>query len=210
MYLSDNQLKNLPETIGNLTNLTHLYLSDNQLKNLPEIIGNLTNLIVLDLKNNQLTNLPKQIKVIENIRELDLRENKLINLAESIGFLQSLTQLNGITIPEQYQGIKLELWSAIWLLNTNNTELRKLFIEIIGYRKICEELEVLELDKWREYTLLKVDREVDIETINLLKMECPSTNSIHILRVPPNLTSAREAIKWVNWDIDPEYFAIET
>lgn len=41
-------------------------------------------------------------------------------------------------------------------------------------------------------------------------MTCPSTNNIHILRVPPNLNSAKEAIRWVNWDIDPEDFATET
>jgi len=28
--------------------------------------------------------------------------------------------------------------------------------------------------------------------------------------VPPNLTSAREAIGWVNWDIDPEEFSLQT
>ncbi len=41
-------------------------------------------------------------------------------------------------------------------------------------------------------------------------MTCPSTDYIHILRVPPGITSAREAIKWVNWGIDPEQFDIET
>ena len=41
-------------------------------------------------------------------------------------------------------------------------------------------------------------------------MTCPSTNYIHVLRVPPELTSAREAITWVNWDIDPDRFSIET
>jgi len=30
------------------------------------------------------------------------------------------------------------------------------------------------------------------------------------LRVPPNLASAREAIGWVNWDIDPEEFSVQT
>jgi hypothetical protein len=55
-----------------------------------------------------------------------------------------------------------------------------------------------------------MDAEVDVEPIHLLKMTCPSTNHIHVLRVPPNLTSAREAIRWVNWDVDPEAFVVET
>ncbi len=44
----------------------------------------------------------------------------------------------------------------------------------------------------------------------LLKMTCPSTAHIHVLRVPPTIQSAREAVTWVNWDIDPEQFSIET
>jgi len=32
----------------------------------------------------------------------------------------------------------------------------------------------------------------------------------HVLRVPPDVTSAREAICWANWDVDPEAFAVET
>jgi hypothetical protein len=42
----------LPESIGNLTNLTDLDLSFNDLNTLPKSIGNLTNLNVLDLREN--------------------------------------------------------------------------------------------------------------------------------------------------------------
>jgi len=28
--------------------------------------------------------------------------------------------------------------------------------------------------------------------------------------VPPNISSAREAIRWVNWGIDPLEFAVQT
>jgi hypothetical protein len=68
----------------------------------------------------------------------------------------------------------------------------------------------VELDTWREYTLLKIDNQVDVEPICLLKMVCPSTGYIHILRVPPNMLSAREAIRWVNWEVDPEDFSVQT
>ena len=79
------------------------------------------------------------------------------------------------------------------------------------YRKrIQKELQVTELDYWREYTLLRIDNEVDVEAIYLLKMICPSTGHIHATRVPPTVISAREAISWVNWDTDPEEFSVET
>jgi len=48
------------------------------------------------------------------------------------------------------------------------------------------------------------------EPIHFLKMTCPSTGKIHTLRVPPEINSARVAIRWVNWDIEPEDFSVQT
>jgi hypothetical protein len=102
-------------------------------------------------------------------------------------------------------------WQAQWLLEEDNAELRRLLIQTIGYDRICQELQATELDSWREYTLLKIDIFDDIQhPTYLLKMTCPSTGYIHALRVPPDLNSAREAIRWVNWGIDPEEFAVQT
>jgi internalin A len=84
-----------------------------------------------------------------------------------------------------------------------------LLIERIGYDRICQQLQAVELDSWQEYTLLKIDN-ADVEPIYLLKMTCPSTGFIHALRVPPDVRSAQEAIRWVNWDIDPEEFSVQT
>jgi internalin A len=70
-------------------------------------------------------------------------------------------------------------------------------------------LSAKQIDSWQEYALLQIDN-ADAEPICLLKMTCPSTGFIHALRVPPNLTSARKAIRWVNWDIDAEEFSVQT
>jgi leucine-rich repeat protein SHOC2 len=48
------------------------------------------------------------------------------------------------------------------------------------------------------------------EPMLLLKMTCPSTQHIHILRVPPEMTSAEAAITWVNHGIHPDEFAVQT
>lgn len=71
-------------------------------------------------------------------------------------------------------------------------------------------MQATQLDNWQEYTLLKIDNDVDVESIYLLKMTCPSTGYIHALRVPPDINSAREAICWVNWGTDPEEFCVQT
>lgn len=121
----------------------------------------------------------------------------------------SLYAYHGVNLPRKYGYLHPKKWRSQWLLEETNAELRRVLIQAIGYERICQELQTTELDLFREYTLLKID-DADVEPIHLLKMNCPSTGQIHALRVPPNLTSAREAIRWVNWGIDPEEFAIET
>ncbi|MEG5112886.1 leucine-rich repeat domain-containing protein, partial [Microcoleus sp. A2-C5] len=132
---------------------------------------------------------------------------------------------HGVTLPEKYGQIHPNLWQAQWLLEEKNAELRRVLIQGIGYARICSELQAIELDCWKEYTLLKIDADIDgfdpddfeddddapkKEDIYLLKMICPSTGHIHVLRVPPDVTSAKEAIRWVNWDIDSEEFSVQT
>jgi hypothetical protein len=116
----------------------------------------------------------------------------------------------GTRIPQKYGAVLSQNWRSQWLIEEPNAELRRVLIQGIGYDRIVQELGAVELDTWREYSLLKIQADIDVEPSHLLKMTCPSTNHIHVLRVPPNLTSAREAIRWANWDVDPEAFAAET
>ncbi|MEA5469268.1 DUF6745 domain-containing protein [Spirulina sp. 06S082] len=141
----------------------------------------------------------------------------------------SIYAYHGVILPEKYGKLSPSQWRSQWILSEENAELRRALIQGIGYAKICQELQAVEIDTWQEYSLLKIDLEIDIkleekplneeewdgeefteEPIYLLKMICPSTGHIHALRVPPNINSAREAITWVNWDIDPEEFSVQT
>lgn len=116
----------------------------------------------------------------------------------------------GVRLPEHYGKLHPQQWRSEWLLSEDNAELRRVLIQGIGYDRLCEELQATELDCWQGYSLLRIDKTVDIEPIHLLKMNCPSTNYIHALRVPPDIESAREAIKWVNWGINPQAFSIQS
>lgn len=117
---------------------------------------------------------------------------------------------HGILLPEKYGKVPQNQWSSEWLLSEKNALLRRTLIQGIGYVKICQDLKSILLDSWRKYELLKINQDIDMKPVVLLKMVCPSTNQIYILRVRPDFTSAREAIRWVNWGIDPEDFVIET
>lgn len=125
----------------------------------------------------------------------------------------------GAVLPERYGKVSPHRWQADWILAEKNAELRRILIQGIGYERLCQELRAQTLDTWREYVLLKIDlpqqaqvdgRDVIEEPIHLLKMTCPSTQQIHVLRVPPTIYSAQEAIRWVNWDVDPTDFAAQT
>jgi internalin A len=123
---------------------------------------------------------------------------------------------HGITLPEKYGEIHPTNWQAQWILSEKNAELRRILIGEISYDRIIQELAATELDTWREYTLLKIDFRDDFDAsrqplpVILLKMTCPSTGFIHALRVPPDMRYAKEAIRWVNWGIEPEEFSIQT
>ena len=125
-----------------------------------------------------------------------------------------------VELPRRYWSKFID-WKPEWLLDEDNVEIRRRIIEQLGYEKICERLNAINIDTWREYTLLKIDRveiiydrdteqEIDREPMLLLKMTCPSTGHIHILRVPPEMTSAEVAITWVNHGIHPDEFAVQT
>jgi len=128
-----------------------------------------------------------------------------IAFADGTGFYY----FHGVRLPEKYQ-IPSEQWQANWLLTEPNAEVRRALIQGLGYGRICQELAANVIDIWQGYELLKIQAYIDFEDILLLKMTCPSTGHIHALRVPPQLKSAREAIRWVNWDIDPQEFAVQT
>jgi leucine-rich repeat protein SHOC2 len=220
LNLRSNQLTNLPRSIVDLTNLTELHLSDNRLNRLPEHIGHLSNLNYLDLSNNQLTCLPTSIAKLSKLTHIDLRGNPWENLS----ILNEIPNLErvycfGVNLPARYW-TKLSEWQPEWLLDEDNVELRQRILAQVGYERICAELKAIELDTWREYTLLKIDdiekiyedryEPIGTEPLVLLKMPCPSTAHIHILRVPPDLVSAEAAIIWVNHGIHPDNFAVQT
>ncbi len=140
-------------------------------------------------------------------------ENRLHGEGEAaIEFLDNyqIFAYQNVILPEKYGRFHPHQWQPYWLLSETNAELRRVLIQGIGYGRICQELGAIELDSWREYTLLKINSDVDVEPIYLLKMICPSTGHIHVLRVPPTMKTAREAISWTNWGVDPEEFSVAT
>jgi leucine-rich repeat protein SHOC2 len=196
----NNQLDRLPKSIGKLTNLRSLNIEYNRIKKLPASLYKLTKLINIDLSGNPLSDL----SILQSLNEL-----------ESVSFL-------GVNLSRRYW-TKLSKWQSKWLLDEENVEVRRVLIEQIGYERICQELDASCIDNWQEYSLLKIENfeifygedeeaweQEKREPLILLKMICPSSKHIHILRVPPEMTSAEAAITWVNHGIHPDEFSIQT
>jgi leucine-rich repeat protein SHOC2 len=225
LSLTDNRLRSLPASIANLVNLRELCVGANKLTTIPESISQLTNLTTLNLFENQISSIPAHILNLINLKRLNLSGNPLTDLS----ILQKLPKLERVSflwadLPRRYW-IKFSDWDPLWLLDEENVEIKRVLINQVGYEKICQELNAITIDVWREYTLLKIDdleqvyryhharRELDptrVEPMVLLKMTCPSTQHIHILRVPPEVSSAEAAITWVNHGIHPDQLAIQT
>jgi internalin A len=94
LNLSGMNLSELPQEIGNLTNLTSLRLCYNQLKALPKLIGNLSSLTCLDLSHNQLKALPTSIGKLTNLTSLFLSYSQIESLSKSVGKLTNLISLD--------------------------------------------------------------------------------------------------------------------
>jgi leucine-rich repeat protein SHOC2 len=203
LHLGNNQITNLPDFIGNLSNLVELELSNNKLTSLPASIGNASNLTYLNLNGNDINDL----SVLRGLEKM-CEENRYYDNVEILN----------IYLPSRYW-TKFSDWRSDWLLTEYNSEIKRVLIQQIGYEKISQELDMRELDNYREYTLVTIDdarfyddysHEEVIEPMVLLKMTCPSTGHIHILRVPPEMTSAEAAITWVNHGIHPDKFTVQT
>lgn len=54
LWLQRNEIKSLPETIGNMKNLSTLVLSNNKLKDIPACMKDMTNLRFVNFRDNPL------------------------------------------------------------------------------------------------------------------------------------------------------------
>ncbi|XP_029943527.1 leucine-rich repeat-containing protein 40 [Salarias fasciatus] len=91
--LHDNRLSDVPEALGELTQLRQLRLGQNQLRLLPLGLFSASGLQTLSLQKNQLESVPEQLGNLTRLTHLDLSHNLLGALPDSLGGLESLLDL---------------------------------------------------------------------------------------------------------------------
>ena len=110
LFLGGNQLAELPEIIGEMSQLRVLELDDNSLTDLPDCVRLLTNLESLSLANNQLVVLPKTIGSLKKLKELRLDGNQLAKVPAELHMLRELRELSLLNnqlsgIPEAFSSL---------------------------------------------------------------------------------------------------------
>ncbi|KAL5213253.1 hypothetical protein ABZP36_024100 [Zizania latifolia] len=101
--LSNTNISQIPESIGNLVHLRYLGLKNTKLKRIPESICGLLNLQTLDLKHScYLTELPRGIRYLVNLRHLELpiMEFPSISIPSELELLTNLQTLNALYLGE--------------------------------------------------------------------------------------------------------------
>ncbi|MCF4967044.1 hypothetical protein CV014_07860 [Nostoc sp. CMAA1605] len=171
--------------------LGHLNLSDApQLYHLPE---NLTceSLDISDCVN--LTQLPLGLHVTHWI---ELAGSGITSLEPGHGFV---LRWRGVQVSDKiaFAGDSI---TGQDILNTENVELRRVLIERVGYERFIQQVGGLirhrDRDAGGERQLIYIPFEDD-EPLMVLKVICPSTGHIHVLRVPPYMQTCHQAAAWI-------------
>ncbi|XP_042508838.1 putative disease resistance protein RGA3 isoform X2 [Macadamia integrifolia] len=101
--LSNCSISNLPSSIRKLKHLTYLYLSDNPIDVLPESVTTLYNLQTLKLQNcNSLRELPKEMSKMVSLRHIELsdRNDDYIRMPNELGRLTNQQTLRRFIVGE--------------------------------------------------------------------------------------------------------------
>jgi hypothetical protein len=95
LNLEDNELDDLPDWLqgSRLTHLTYLELSSNQFHEIPQLIGQFTQLQKLNIAYNQITLIAKDIYCLTKLTVLSFSHNRIEKVAGEISQLRQLEYL---------------------------------------------------------------------------------------------------------------------
>jgi hypothetical protein len=86
------------------------------------------------------------------------------------------------------------------ILRTDNVEIRRIAIDRLGYETFLEQVGGLirdrDTDAGGDRQLICIAFEDD-EPLMLLKVICPSTGHLHVLRVPPYMDTCHQSAAWI-------------
>eukprot|EP00002_Diphylleia_rotans_P034074 TRINITY_DN7296_c0_g2_i11.p1 TRINITY_DN7296_c0_g2~~TRINITY_DN7296_c0_g2_i11.p1 ORF type:complete len:641 (+),score=121.82 TRINITY_DN7296_c0_g2_i11:54-1976(+) len=93
LFLQTNRISQIPREISRLSRLSVLWLSENQISELPDYVFTLTTLVKLNVERNQIKDLPIEVGEFVQLKELYLCGNGLQSIPPSIQHLTMLQKL---------------------------------------------------------------------------------------------------------------------
>jgi hypothetical protein len=165
---------------------------------LPATLGRLS---WLDISGcTRLTALPEGLRVGSGI---EIAGSGLAALPRSLAGVQ--LRWNGVAIDERI-AFRPETIGVDEVLAEENAERRRVLLERYGLERFMldADAEVLDADRdaGGERRLLRVPLEGDEDLVGVL-VQCPSTGGRYLLRVPPTMTTCRQAVAWTAGFDDP-------
>lgn len=175
-----------------------------QLRALPAGLGPLTNLDLRDCR--QITSLPAGLELSG---WLDLAGSGIESLPESLTGVQ--LRWRGVNVSAQIAFFPETLTTAE-ILAEPNAEVRRVMLERFGMERFIADADAKMLDEDTDAggprRLLVVPLPGD-EDLVCVSVNCPSTGRHYLIRVPPTMRTARQAIAWTaGFDNPDDYHPI--
>ena len=126
VYLSANQITELPNVFSKCVLIEELFLSENLLTEIPPGICRLPKLRVLDLAHNRLQSVPRRLKTMRKLEVLNLNSNRLEEIPEGVGQMKSLASLSLASNKLRRVPRDMGELASITFINLNSNLLRKI------------------------------------------------------------------------------------
>jgi hypothetical protein len=172
-----------------------------RLTTLPQGLRNLAQLDVSHCTN--LRALPEGLQVSS---WLDVANTQITALPASLQGVR--LRWRGVPIPGRV-AFRPESITVAEILQERNAELRRVLLERFGFERFMLQAQAKTLDRDQdaggERRLLQVTLEGD-EPLVCVSVCCPSTGRRYLLRVPPTMTTCRQAVAWTAGFEDPDAY----
>lgn len=111
--------------------------------------------------------------------------------------------LYGVNVDREFLETPKEKINITKELKSPNVQYRAMIFQYLGYSYIISKLKGKiihkEIIKGMPYELIAIEN-IDVETVVVLKMTCPSTGVFYCERVPPTMEKCKDALAWREYD----------